>query len=240
MASDTNKATRRGRGPDKALSRSRDLTRLWSRTEGLTASAIMDRLISEQEERPHPNSIRRWMDEAKGAGPTWTLGMVGSGGSSAAIVLRALGTLAWASGNRRVTITQEEAKWTVRIARAAPTIEPFVAFQIGKLYSDRLAHGRETRSLDVYLGAAPWNDDKVYLNIIENDGVEEWFGQGWHPGLGLGLRQYYSNHPELGLDVTANDEPQGSRSDPPLDVDPVGVEACSSTGGRVDDDEAIR
>jgi len=69
MASDTNRATRRGRGPDKALSRSRDLTMLWSRA-GWLGPAIMERLGREHEELPHPNSIRRWMDEAKGAGPT--------------------------------------------------------------------------------------------------------------------------------------------------------------------------
>ena len=124
----------------------------------------------------------------------------------------------------------------MRIARAAPTIEPFVAFQIGKLYSDRLAHGRETRSLDVYLGTAPWDDDARYRNIIENGGVEEWFHQGWHPPGELVIRQHYTDHPELGLDVTANGEPQGSQSGPPLDVDPVGIEARSTSGSRVDDD----
>jgi hypothetical protein len=149
---------------------------------------------------PDLRTIQRWVVEARGAGPTWTLGSVDrSGMSDAAIVLRALGMLA--VGERRPSLSEEEAAWTVRIARAAPTIDPFVAYQIGKLYSDRLAHGRETRSLDVYLGAAPWDDDKLYRTIIENGGVEEWFGQGWHPSLELVVRQYYTDRPELGLDA---------------------------------------
>jgi hypothetical protein len=176
----------------------------WCRLEQtLTWQVIADRLARTPgvpPGRPDQRTIGGWMAEARGDGPTWTLGSVQpgdrSGMSDAVIVLRLLGTLASISGNRRATISQEEADWTVRIARAAPTIDPLVAFQVGKLYSDRLAHGRETRSLDVYLGAAPWNDDAAYRSIIENDGVEEWFGQGWHPPLELALRQYYDLPPE--------------------------------------------
>jgi len=192
MVTEDKSLVRRGRGPGKKWAKHRDLAMGWSRMEVLSAPEIASRFAGHPRlagGRPDLRTIQRWMDEARGAGPNWTLGSIDpsnrSGLSDAVIALRALGTLAWASGERRASLSEEEAEWTVRIVRAAPTIDPFTAYQIGILYRDRLAHGRETRSLDVYLGAAPWEDDKRYLNIIENGGVEEWFSEGWHPSLEL-------------------------------------------------------
>lgn len=199
MVTDDKSTRRPGRGPGKKWSAHRDLAMLWSRSERLTASEIAVRLADHPRlggDHPDQRTIERWMIDAQGAGPTWALGSGdGSGMSDAAIVLRALGTLAWVSGERRASLSEEEAEWTVRIARSAPTIDPFTAYQIGKLYRDRALRGRETRSLDVYLGTAPWDDDARYRNIIENDGVEEWFGQGWHPSLELVFRQHYDGLP---------------------------------------------
>jgi hypothetical protein len=172
----------RRRGTSKSLLRHRYLVMLWSRAERLSAAAIEDRLASVEElagEMVSRRTIERWMREAVGQGPDWTLATEPDL-AAAVIVLRALGTLAWASG-KPASITVEEAEWTIRLARAAPTIDPFVAYQVGILYRDRIVRGQETQSLDVYLGAAPWDDDKRYLNIIENGAVVEWFGLAWHP-----------------------------------------------------------
>jgi hypothetical protein len=188
---------RRARGPERRLREHRDLAMLWSQADGLTASAIADQFAKtdrlDPDRPPSLRTIQRWIDEAgNNSGPEWTLAtQLLERSSDATIVLRALGTLAWASG-RRPTLSTEAAEWTIRIARAAPTIDPFIAYKVGILYRDRVVRGQDTGPLDVYLGAAPWENDKRYLAIIENGAVDEWFGLGWNPPLELVIREHYA------------------------------------------------
>ena len=166
---------------------------------------------------PDLRTVQRWVREAAGGGPIWTLAGTTMPAADAALVLAALGTLAYASGGRRAAISDAEAIWTVRIARAAPTIDPFVAYQVGKLYSDRSARGQETRSMDVYLGAAPWADPGPYLSIIENGGVDEWFGLGWHPPLDLVVQRHYAKQ-SLTQSLTPPDATGSDRAKGPGDM----------------------
>jgi len=168
---------------------------MWSRSEGVDANEILERFARDDEHGQAPPSrrqVERWIDDAAGQGPAWSL-VAESDPEAAAIILGALAQITWARAaiGQLATMTTDDAFWTVRIARAAPGLGPFWAYRVGILYRDRVMRGQETRALDVYLGSAPWADDKRYLSIIENGGVEEWFGEGWNPPLALVLRRHY-------------------------------------------------
>ncbi len=186
------KRPRRTRGPGRAYVQHRELVIGQFHAERLSADAIMDRLASADELAgvvPDRRTVVRWMREAIGPGPEWTLAGEADP-DAAAIVLRVLAGITWAS-RRAATITTDEATWTVRIARSAPGLEAIWAYRVGLLYRDRVARERPTRDLDVYLGSAPWADATRYLSIIENGAVDEWFAEGWHPPLALVVGRQY-------------------------------------------------
>ena len=170
---------------------------MWSRSEGVGPDEILARFARDVELGAVPPSrrqVERWIADAAGQGPAWSLATEPDP-EAAAIILGALARLteARAAIGQPATMTTDDAFWTVRIARAAPGLEPFWAYRVGILYRDRVMRGQETRALDVYLGSAPWADAKRYLSIIENGGVGEWFAEGWNPPLALVLRRHYGS-----------------------------------------------
>lgn len=198
---------------------------MWSRSEGVGPDEILARLARDKElglDLPSRRQVERWIADAAGQGPAWSLASEADPGA-AAIVLRALARLTLATSSafdagaevtasgrhrpeptrdeaawmirrarRPAVITEDEAAWTVRIARASPGQDPFWAFRIGILYRDRVTRGHPTHDLDVFLGAAPWADPVEYLSIIQNGDVDEWFSEGWHPPGELVIREYYA------------------------------------------------
>ena len=58
-------------------------------------------------------------------------------------------------------LSRDQAKWVVRVRRAAPDLKPGQAWPISVSYWLREADGRETQHLDDFLAIAPWRSEEA-------------------------------------------------------------------------------
>lgn len=167
--------------------------------EGRTAREIVGSLATDDHlpvgEAPDVRTVERWVaawHKQRGDDP-WSI--EGADPADAAVVLAATAVLAWATQSRRNRMTTVEAEWTVKVARSAPTIPPHLAFQVGTVWRDRVARGRDPTSIEIFLGAAPWADPKLYGSIVDSlieQGVTDWLAIGWDAGLDRVIARHYA------------------------------------------------
>jgi len=103
---------------------------------------------------------RRVAEIAPPPGDAWTL--AGPDWGKADLLLPVLAEVIERSGGRVRTIPRDLAKWIVRVRRAAPTLPPWEAYELGVEYQ-RAAQGVKgalpLAFLDAYLAFQPWTPE---------------------------------------------------------------------------------
>ena len=90
----------------------------------------------------------------------------------AALVLPVLAAIIEKTEERRSHVTQDQAKWIVRIRRAAPDLNAWMVYLIALNYMACAEHGVPHNHLDAYLAFAPWRsqvDRWRYNKATEKD-----------------------------------------------------------------------
>jgi hypothetical protein len=171
--------------------------------------------------------------------------------AAAAIILPVLAELLESSEGRIQSVSRREAEWIVRLRGAVPDLPAIDAYKLARDYLARRQRNEDTADLDWYLVMAPWRPgngmryieaaaegrlpggrivhmERVgYFRQVENERAKQEAELRANEGLRSAIAAHYARQSAGGGD-------EASR--PPLDVDPVGVEARPATRGRVDDD----
>jgi hypothetical protein len=134
--------------------------------EGRTAGQIQRELIKagvRAADRPSLRTIQRIVHDMRlqdRSGP-WSLSdATGDEAGLILPVLRAylnLTALREVKSERDLFITKAEARWIVRVRRAAPNIHPFDVYRLTRAYLAREERGLPTYDLDAMLAFTPWD-----------------------------------------------------------------------------------
>ncbi|MEZ4501040.1 MAG: hypothetical protein R3C39_00230 [Dehalococcoidia bacterium] len=76
----------------------------------------------------------------------------------------------------RESVSIAEAQWIARVRSAAPSMEPYTAFTVARLYLMREGRGEDMHDLDVMLAYRPWKsveDALEWVRAVES-GVVPW------------------------------------------------------------------
>lgn len=128
--------------------------------EGLAPPGLhsLDVLALLEAKIPDERTIRRRIAESKlldTSGP-WTLAR--ASGGVAALVLPVLGAVLDHTQGRVAGLTKEQAKWVVKVRRAAPGLDPWYVWRVAAAYqvADQKGTDADRESLDALLAFAPW------------------------------------------------------------------------------------
>lgn len=129
-----------------------------------------------------------------------------------------LDVLAWVSidtRGKKTTVTKKEAKWILRIAKAAPTATSRIIWRLAKRYMLADARKEPTEALDTYVAFKPWENANRCLNfnyLVKQGWIRETPGREEIDG-------FYDQAAELGyLESHFKD---GAYQLHPLDHDPL-------------------
>jgi hypothetical protein len=135
--------------------------------EGRTAAQI-ERALADQGIRPASWPSRRTIQRIVKAARThdssgpWSLGDAKDGEAQIVLpVLRAylnLTALREVREERDHFITRAEARWIVRVSRAAPELHPFDVYRLARAYLARESRAEPTYDLDALLAFTPWDE----------------------------------------------------------------------------------
>jgi hypothetical protein len=78
----------------------------------------------------------------------------------AALILPVLAAIIEKTEERRSYLTQAQARWIVRIRRAAPDLNAWMVYLIALNYMALAEHGLPHNRLDAYLAFAPWRSQE--------------------------------------------------------------------------------
>ena len=135
--------------------------------EGWRPSQIHTSLSREGRYRsrvPSLRTVQRMVAELKGPDDSsaWSLSHADDGGD-ARLILEALAAVVINSKGLKLTLSQAEATWVLRIRRAAPGLGPWRAWILTTLYMGRERRGvSDTTDLDSFLAFAPWRPGEAY------------------------------------------------------------------------------
>lgn len=99
----------------------------------------------------------------------WTLD--GEDGDEARLVLEVLAEVLIKTDGIQQEMTKEDAKWIVRIRKAAPALLPWTVWKIRGMYKQRFALKRETVDLDFYLAFSQRPDGLPLYEKLVGEGV---------------------------------------------------------------------
>jgi hypothetical protein len=132
------------------------------------APAQIERELTEKGIRPAFQPSRRTLQRivqavrVKDRSGPWSLGdAVDDEADLVLPVLRAylnLTSLRTVQGKRDLFITKAEARWIVKVARAAPDLHVFDKYRLAVAYLARETRGQATYDLDALLAFQPWDD----------------------------------------------------------------------------------
>ena len=127
------------------------------------------------------------------SGP-WSLGdAVGDEAELVLPVLRAylnLTSLRTVQEKRDLFITRAEARWIVKVARAAPELHVFDKYRLARAYLARETRGQPTYDLDALLAFQPWDETprpapgdlaKFGLTVTSRETYHKGVREGWIP-----------------------------------------------------------
>jgi hypothetical protein len=106
------------------------------------------------------------------ASKPWTLAE--AEGDDARYVLETLACVIESTAGQIGTVSEAEADWIVKLARAAPGLPPLARWRIGRLYLARGSQGQPTDALDALLAFSPWSDDGDGWNRYKRALEESW------------------------------------------------------------------
>ena len=91
-------------------------------------------------------------------------------GTDLRAVLDSLAAVVRVSGGRKTFLTTEEAQWVIRIAEAAPELNPWLRFKLATMYLSRRAAAHTTIDFDVFLAFGPWRGGEHAASYLHGAG----------------------------------------------------------------------
>lgn len=116
------------------------------------------RRFPDPDDLPSERTIRDILAELRGVddGEPWAFPAAVPDAIDAALVLPVLARLMQSSRGGRRGVTVGEARWITAIRRAAPGLDPRVAFELAREYLLAAAGKADRADLDAFLAFAPW------------------------------------------------------------------------------------
>jgi hypothetical protein len=141
---------------------------------GYTAPAIHEQLPVD--DRPTVRTIYRMVEDFMPPDPSGTWSPLQSADPSPSLVLPVLASVVLATGGRRVTLTNAEAKLIERIREAVPDLSPWNTYVLARAYMVCDSEERDSGPLDMVLAFAPWRSvehSERYFGALK-DGWVQW------------------------------------------------------------------
>jgi len=169
---------------------------------GTSAAQIHAQLVDEFGEWvPSVRTVQDIVKEVKvhDSSDRWSL--VNSDPGTVGIVLPVLAAVIRRSKGRRF-LTTAEARWVVRVRKAAPDLPAIAIYQLARLYMQRQESGHSVADLDSFLAFAPWRG-RAFWNSYKEAAEERWIER---PILPWTFGQYRDMLHRLGLTDASLDE----------------------------------